>query len=248
MNDPSLERLDPDLVELLERAAPYPDPPDHAKARVRELVVHGILGGVGAGVGLPAGSESVPAASGHLWTLVSKPLAWVSAGFVAGAVTGATVRGALEDRPRERGVVTAVSARQTTAPSAVPSGAIPAPAPEVAPAPIVPRRSAERSPGPAPDGSKRAGASDLSAEQALLDTARAALVRGQAPDALAPLARHARQFPHGALSEERDALEVNALVASGRYAEARELGERFLAEHPGSLLQPSVRAALAAIP
>ena len=248
MSDPSFERLDPDIAELLARAAPYPDPPDRAKARVRDLVVHSILAGVGPGVGLAGGTQSLPAPPRRFWSLVSKPAAWVTAGFVAGTVTGVTVRGALEDRPPARGVPAAVSAAPVATPSAAPEGtaweALPAPAPNPATRPPPPRPSVPA----VPDGTSRAGASDLSAEQALLDAARGALVRGQGADALSPLERHAQRYPRGVLSEEREALQVNALVAAGRYAEARQVGERFLGRHPGSLLRPSVEAALRAIP
>jgi hypothetical protein len=248
MNDP-LEPLDPEITELLGRAGPYPDPPDHVKGRVRDLVVHSILGGVAPGVGLGA-SHSVPAAPRHLSALLAKPVAWVTAGFVAGGVTGFSARGALDARPTPRSIPAAVSAAPAAPPAAAPPStaweSLPMPGPASNPAtrPVPPPPSVQA----APDGTRRGGASDLSAEQALLDTARAALVRGQGADALAPLERHAQRFPRGVLSEEREALEVNALVASGRYAEARQRGEQFFARHPGSLLRPSVEAALEAIP
>ncbi len=248
MSDP-LEPLDPEVAELLERAAPYPDPPDHAKGRVRDLLVHSILAGVGPGVGLGA-SHPVSAAPRHLLAWLSKPVAWVTAGFVAGGVTGFAARGALDTRPISKSVPAAVSSAPAAPPVAAPPSTAwealptPRPAPNPATRPVPPRSSVPA----APDGTRRVEATDLSAEQALLDTARAALVRGQGADALGPLERHAERFPRGVLSEERDALEVNALVASGRYAEARQRGEQFFARHPGSLLRPSVEAALGAIP
>lgn len=101
---------------------------------------------------------------------------------------------------------------------------------------------------PRPSAAAPADVSDLAAERQLLDRARGGLLQGNAPVALAAIDEHARSFPHGVLSEERDALRVEALVAGGRYDEARASASRFRAAYPGSLLGPAVRDALGAIP
>ncbi len=88
-------------------------------------------------------------------------------------------------------------------------------------------------------------AADLIAERLLLDDARAALLRGEGSKAIPTLSEHVRRYPKGRLAEERDALLVQALVRSGRRAEAFERGERFIRQYPGSLLAPAVRDALA---
>jgi hypothetical protein len=62
------------------------------------------------------------------------------------------------------------------------------------------------------------------------------------------LTKHAQRFPRGVLAEEREALTIDAFVASGRYDEARRRVEGFRSRYPGSLFAPSVAAALAAIP
>jgi hypothetical protein len=77
---------------------------------------------------------------------------------------------------------------------------------------------------------------------------RAALVGGDTAMGMDKLSRHTRQFPRGALAEEREALAVDALVATGRYQEARRRADAFRARYPGSLFAPSVAAALQAIP
>ena len=82
----------------------------------------------------------------------------------------------------------------------------------------------------------------------LLEIARGALVRGQAAGALAALERHARQFPSGALAEEREGLLVQALVAARQYDRARERAARFNQRYPRSLFAPVVEQALASIP
>ncbi|MGH7435586.1 MAG: hypothetical protein ACRENE_07915 [Polyangiaceae bacterium] len=94
----------------------------------------------------------------------------------------------------------------------------------------------------------RPTSAQLDAERALLDTARAALVGGDADAALSALARHARTFGHPLLAEERDALMVQALVRAGQYSEARLRANSFRRKTPQSLLLPAVDAAVASIP
>jgi hypothetical protein len=50
------------------------------------------------------------------------------------------------------------------------------------------------------------------------------------------------------LSEEREAMAINALVSLGRAREARHRGEAFHERFPSSLVGPSVEAALRALP
>jgi hypothetical protein len=92
------------------------------------------------------------------------------------------------------------------------------------------------------------GESDLSAETLLLDRARRDLLHGDADAALIATAEHARRFPHGLLSEERDALRVEALVAATHYDDARAAAARFRVLHRGSVLMPTVDSALREIP
>lgn len=52
--------------------------------------------------------------------------------------------------------------------------------------------------------------------------------------AIALCDEHARLYPSGALSEEREFIRIQALVAGGRVGEARALADAFEARHPGS--------------
>jgi len=88
----------------------------------------------------------------------------------------------------------------------------------------------------------------LAAERSLVEMARAALTRGQAERALAALRRHARQFPNGELTEEREGLLVQALVGAQRYDQAREKAEQFKKRYPRSLFAPVVDQAIGSIP
>jgi TolA-binding protein len=89
---------------------------------------------------------------------------------------------------------------------------------------------------------------DISEERALLDPARTALGRSDGSSALAGVKKHEQRFPKGQLTEEREAIAIQALVALGRGDEARARGERFKRTYPNSVLAPSVNAALDAIP
>jgi TolA-binding protein len=96
---------------------------------------------------------------------------------------------------------------------------------------------------PAPQAPRGNGGGDLSAERAVLDVARTALGRGDAAHALASTEEHAKRFPRGALSEEREAIAVQALAQSGKPSEARARALRFKKDYPESILLPAVLAA-----
>lgn len=108
-----------------------------------------------------------------------------------------------------------------------------------APAPaVVERRShvvASGSNGSAAVG-KPPVARQYSLELAVLEPARSAVARGDFGAALAAAAEHQRQFPSGLLSEERSALRVRALWASGRVDEANAAAAAFRQRYPRSVL------------
>lgn len=69
--------------------------------------------------------------------------------------------------------------------------------------------------------STRVSADSLAEEVRILSTAERQLNEGSRESALATLADHERRFPHGALTEARMAVRVEALCGLGRMAEAR---------------------------
>lgn len=85
---------------------------------------------------------------------------------------------------------------------------------------------------PAPTATASTAEQGLS-EIALLQQAQAEL-GGNPGRALALTQQHARRFPGGALSQEREAIAIQALAGLGRTAEARARAERFAAAFPGS--------------
>lgn len=86
--------------------------------------------------------------------------------------------------------------------------------------------------------------STLKQEQLLLDTARTALISQRATEALEALERHRRAFPTGTLAEQREALTVQALAASGDVAGAKIKAAAFLQRYPQSVYGPMVEAAI----
>ncbi|MCC7542948.1 MAG: hypothetical protein IT379_42425 [Deltaproteobacteria bacterium] len=83
---------------------------------------------------------------------------------------------------------------------------------------------------------------DLQAERALIERARAALSRDRPAHALDALTQHERRFPRGQMREEREALRIHALRASGQEAAATERARTFRRDHPESLMLPAITA------
>jgi hypothetical protein len=113
---------------------------------------------------------------------------------------------------------------------------------------------AEQPPPPAPERSVASfqepvpAASDVDAGASLesrrVAEARSALRSGNARAALATLTTLRRDFPTGVLVQEREALIIEAVLALGDSAKARELATRFLARYPGSPHAAAAKRAL----
>jgi len=153
-----------------------------------------------------------------------------------------------DSAPSKNGSASEDQARPATgtAPPPAHSGIGPAPAPSAAdpvaaPAPSgsgAMRVDPETRGSAAPENRDGSGA-----ERALVETARAALARADATQALSVLARHAHDFPNGSFAEEREALAIQALVKTGDAAAAKSRGEHFRQRYPRSLFLPVVNDA-----
>lgn len=82
-------------------------------------------------------------------------------------------------------------------------------------------------------------------EVVLLRSAQAAIARGDGAGALAWLREHEERFPDGVMAEERKAVRVFALCASGRSSEARAAATAFVAASPRSPLAARVKRSCA---
>lgn len=167
------------------------------------------------------------------------PLAALS--LVAGSAVGAAGHATFASKPApEIRVVTHYVERPV--PRAMYTEVPALPSASAAPtAPMIPTPSVRAS-EPKQDGPTR-----LAAERELIDVARSAVGRHNPDAALRALAEHAKTFPNGALSEEREALWVQALVTAGRNMEARTRADRFRKSYPSSMLLPAVDAAVQGI-
>ncbi len=80
------------------------------------------------------------------------------------------------------------------------------------------------------------GVKQYAIELALLEPARSSVARGDYGAALDAIARHRREYPHGQLAEERDALRVRALWGLGQRSAARTAADSFRRRYPASSL------------
>lgn len=175
--------------------------------------------------------------------------AWLAVGGAAlvglGIVIGrASERAAVPDRAP---AVIAVAPRAPAidaAPAIPPPPPVPAPAPAPAPAPPVASPRASRGAPAAPTVAPPPASPlpDGAAERLLLDRARTALHRARVDDATVALMTHARQFPDGALAEERDAMLIEAYVRAGRREVARARLDAYRATYPHGVLRDRVDA------
>jgi hypothetical protein len=243
--------LDSELRSLLRAESPAPAA---ARERVRARLAASVPGML-----LPDGSPARSAALGMLGGLRTGAL--VLAAFVLGGVAGAVlfaapppeaqVRFVYVDRPAPPVVALAPEPVVSPPPAPEPVESPPAEAPTPTAAPRAETTAAPRpeaTAAPRAEATAAPQASQLAAERVLLDEARAALVQGEPERSIELLSRHASRFPAAILGEERDAMQVEALVAAGRIAEARAHADSFRAQRPNSLFLATVNSAIASIP
>jgi hypothetical protein len=154
-------------------------------------------------------------------------------GAAGGAATHAYLAASRPPGPAARSAVSAVPV-PTSAPSASPPALSSSKAvePEAAPSPAT-SASSRLVPRETPPASLRA-------ERLLLESAAAALMRGDSAAAMATLQKHARQYPRGALAEEREVLWVKVLRAQGNEKAAEQRAKDFKQKFPSSLQQGAV--------
>ncbi len=191
------------------------------------------LGLTTAAAGVAAASTSLIPKAGIGWTALLK---WLAVGVVAIGATGAGVtishRRAHEVAPTIPVEVISHAVEQSrTAPTPVAIELDNAPASTAAPRVQSTRPSARP-------------ASSLAEQIAELDRARAALDTGDATRALRVVDGYEAAYPGGALTQEAEALRVDALLRAGNRAEAERAGKHFLATYPKSPHASRVRALL----
>lgn len=222
-----------DPVRLLEGGTDDPVLRSALEAGRDELPSLERLQAIGARLGVGTGGAVTGGGSG------AAPLAGASLGaklvglaLVAGAVAGG-VGLALHSRSRPE---PAPAAAVQPAPPLAADPPAPTPLPTLTPAPappLDPPRPAPKVPPPARASRAETHAGDPRAEAALLQQANDALAVDPGR-ALKLCAVHVQRYPSGLLSQEREVIAIEALVALGRRAEATERADRFRAAHPES--------------
>ncbi|HEY4187737.1 MAG TPA: hypothetical protein VGP07_21855 [Polyangia bacterium] len=150
------------------------------------------------------------------------------------------------------GASAAFHARSLWAPAA-PSPVTRAPIPAVSPLALVPSlvpapSAPQLRPASKPRRLKRVASAEESCtdEVDALQRAQAACARQDFLDALMLIAEDGRRHPNGCLSEEREALRVRSLLASGRASDARRVGAAFTERFPRSVLLARLQETLKA--
>lgn len=163
----------------------------------------------------------------------------LAAAFVvaAAAVSAMTLR--IREGHKPEPAALAPKAAEPDALSLPPAQAIPTAQPVAADSSAV---LDDTSAHPAPVVSAHPARERYAQELKVLQPARAAVARGDFSAALASIAEHQRRFPDGQLSEEREALRVQALSGLGRTDEATRAAIAFRKRFPGSVLISRMQA------
>ncbi|MEM9861066.1 MAG: hypothetical protein AAF938_05595 [Myxococcota bacterium] len=156
-------------------------------------------------------------------------------------VQGADVQSAPDEASARRRAGNGADEFAAAPPSAVPRSAAPLTAAPAAPSPSASSREASDEAAvdsrPASRARRRPAegdADDLVAEARAIEEMRRRL-RASPRAALASARSHRRRFPRGALTEEADAIHVEALFSLGRQGAATAALDRFTARHPNSV-------------
>jgi hypothetical protein len=212
---------------------------------------------------LTAGTTAPASTVTTVWSLaLLKPLlVGVGLGAVAGLglhatfgressrrVTTSSAHGPLEPVPAGRGLEAVTNGEPKS--SALPAPPVEVPGHDSRPwtASPAPRPIAVGAPrfAPARELPSTVSAQGLAEQQTLLDEARLALRRGDAQAAFDASRLHRTRFPSTAFEQEREIMEIKALLLLGRTREARAHARSFAMTFPSSVLLPSLNQALAA--
>ncbi|MBL8679167.1 MAG: hypothetical protein JNK05_08385 [Myxococcales bacterium] len=255
MSDHSPERgeLPEDIRDLLRGEQQEIAPPADARDAVLDRVF--------TSVGLAPAPHTTPppptvgAATATAAAASNTLISWVAGALVTAAALGG---GAMLYRSRRVDTIAPTTvARHVEAPATAQPHA-PRQQPTEAPRAAVPTVSSDASAGPLatvaaadPSSQRRRPSApaaespeDLAEEQQLLSAAQRALTQRDTTAALAAVRAHSRRFARGALAEERDALEIRALLLGEREQEARALAQRFRRRYPDSVFIATIEERL----
>jgi hypothetical protein len=218
-------------------------PSDAARARLEarlEATLGVPLGGGLAATTANAAGTATKSALLAKWVVPFATVALLGGGVVAYRARAAVPRGFTQ--PTSAVAVAAVpSPAEMQQPAEVPAfmqAPVGTNVPAIAPPAATPkaRNSADSMPN-IPEKKGTAAAE----EREIVERAQAAVRRGEGAEALVLLDSHARLYPGGAHSEEREALAIHALRLQGKTAAADARTTRFFARYPNSLYGANLR-------
>lgn len=183
-------------------------------------------GGAGGAGAAKAGATATAAVKGATAIKIGVAVAVVSAAG-AGTVAVTSSEKSHVDESKPSGIVAAPSVTTTTVATA--SESLPPRVDPFASANVEPSAK----PTTAPSVAKSA-APNPADEVKMLERAQDALRSGRHAEALSLCNEHATRYPNGMLAQEREVIAVEALVKTGRTAEAKARAEKFKARFPGS--------------
>jgi hypothetical protein len=255
--------LSPEAKELLRQARTAFSPPEARLEAVRTAIAAQIAA-------YPLQTSSISPATSSVATRAVGAAGWsaghaIGAGVLIGALgAGGVMAWLLADRP-DRAPAAQVEAALEPSPASevaplpveesalepeMPGDSIPTPTWQASPADLAPSsklspasRDRTRPPVRLRSRAETGTATDSLAEEvSMLRSARAALDRGDAVQAMRMLDAHATRFHRGTLYEERLATRVQALCALGRIDAARSTAQELERAAPRSPHLPRVRA------
>ncbi|HWZ87838.1 MAG TPA: hypothetical protein VNW92_03280 [Polyangiaceae bacterium] len=233
-----MDELSPRARALLDAAQGSDDPLPADAARIRQSVLVRIGS---AGVAAALFTFSVERAKAFLGAALPK---FVAVALLAAGSSALYQHWKASEAPREASVsvpAVAPSAPVVTTASAAPLAPDPEPVATATSVPVLPAaKPAVVAREPRHD--------NLEAEMRWVRAADAALRGGDVGLALSLLNQHAREFPNGALTEEREGLRVVAACQGGASPVVQRAASRFLQRSPRSLMAGRVRAACPTLP
>jgi hypothetical protein len=235
----SLDDLRPPGREILDIARRARTPSDEDRARVHRALVASLGGAAALGAAKAASAAASMAPKASLgW------LKWaLSAAFLSSASVGTYVWSVRRHvAPTSTTPVTDVAMQDSSGSAAPSSAALLAPVPSVEPTPASPPATPPKGAAMRPSAkSAEPSADSLAQELSLLHQAHSEWRSGNAAHALALAHEHAHRYPNSQLKFERSALEVRALCALGREAEARKVAERIRLQAPNSPVSAALK-------
>ncbi len=226
---PPLEPWTKDVSALLDAERSAPDPVPDVSARVWSAVASATAAGA---AGASASSSPLPARALGM-KAGSLVVAALLGGVVGAGLHAAWMAPRVEVVMVDRPVLVTVAAPVVPAVSVAVAPVVTTPAPEARA--ITPGKKTPTAPVAVVPVAAPVAPSSLEEESALLDQARQALARSNHKAALDALLAHRARFAAGTFAEERDALEVRALLATGEPALAGAAAKAFLNRYPSSI-------------